>query len=405
MMGEEVDGDGHSGLYHTSSQVLLARLYDNVLTNLHPLGLRQTCANCGQLADTIDTETETEAETEAESTERSESSDDNEEERSEFSDSDLSSTSTDITVRLTRNFSHHNILKKSSVETPTLHSSKSLSSLPVRAESREHSKLSRTRGQTGQIPVRQRVQFSLHPLLIYSDESHFGQQSSHQKLIRQNNVLAGLEQDEETEDTLSPPVILEDEEGSGLEAAEAGHQQEETDYYKTMKTGESIYSYAYRDAFSPAALIKLEDCSEVSEDVYDSIKAPSEISKVDVMSDTMSDKGDLFFSISKGRRNHLKLHRHVGWDLERLKEDQDPAGHSAGQQRERKENRNHSRLLPILMQEEKKRVIAETNAVRQKQNKQDVCYYKSRNPAQYKNVRNSKVRYISVHYMSSYYSK
>ena len=112
-MGEDVDGDGHSGLYHTSSQVLLARLYDNVLTNLHPLGLRQTCANCGQLADTIDTETETETETEAESesTESSESSDDNEEERSEFSESDLSSTSTDITVRLTRNFSHQNILK------------------------------------------------------------------------------------------------------------------------------------------------------------------------------------------------------------------------------------------------------------------------------------------------------
>ena len=109
MMGE--DGEegaaaaaaGHSGLYHTSSQVLLARLYDNVLTNLHPPGLRQACVNCGQLEleDTTDTETETETET----------SDDNEEERSEFSDSDLSSTSTDITVRLTRNFSHHNILK------------------------------------------------------------------------------------------------------------------------------------------------------------------------------------------------------------------------------------------------------------------------------------------------------
>merc|ERR1711988_38076 len=79
-------------------------------------------------------------------------------------------------------------------------------------------------------------------------------------------------------------------EGSGL-------QRETMDYYKTMKTGENIYSYAYRDAFSPAALIKLEDCSDVSEDVYDSIKAPSEISKIDLMSDTMSDKGDLFFSI------------------------------------------------------------------------------------------------------------
>merc|ERR1711981_648671 len=157
MMGEDGEaGGGHSGLYHTSSQVLLARLYDNVLTNLHPPALRQTCVNCGQLEleDTTDTETETET------------SDDNEEERTEFSDSDLSSTSTDITVRLTRNFSHQNILKKSSGETRTLHYSKSLSSLPLRLETREHTKLSRAGGRAGEIAVRQRVQFSLHPDLI-----------------------------------------------------------------------------------------------------------------------------------------------------------------------------------------------------------------------------------------------
>ena len=124
-------------------------------------------------------------------------------------------------------------------------------------------------------------------------------------------MLAGLDpvikhQDEECVETLSlSPSETSDGggEGSVLEAAEAGEtgeaslQQGGSDYYKTMKTGENMYSYAYRDAFSPAALIKLEDCSDVSEEVYDSIKAPSEISKVDVMSDTMSDKGDLFFSI------------------------------------------------------------------------------------------------------------
>ena len=104
MMGEDVEAGGHSGLYHTSSQVLLARLYDNVLTNLtNTPGLRQTCVNCGQLEVEVEDTTETETETET--------SDDNEEDRSDFSDSDLSSTSTDITVRLTRNFSHHNILK------------------------------------------------------------------------------------------------------------------------------------------------------------------------------------------------------------------------------------------------------------------------------------------------------
>merc|ERR1712001_773028 len=296
MMGE--DGVGHSGLYHTSSQVLLARLYDNVLTNLHPPGLRQTCVNCGQVGRRSSTSTDS-------------SSDDNEEERSEFSDSDLSTTSTDITVRLTRNFSHQNILKRSSAETRTLQYSRSLSSLPLRAETREHTKLTRTRGPTGEIPLRQRVTFSLHPRLIYSDETEDSQEVNHQKLVRKSNVLAGLDpvikhQDEECEDTpsLSPSETSEDGgEDSGLEAAEAGEageaslQQGGTDYYKTMKAGENMYSYAYRDAFSPAALIKLEDCSDVSEEVYDSIKAPSEVSKVDVMSDTMSDKGDLFFSI------------------------------------------------------------------------------------------------------------
>jgi len=378
MTGEE--GGGHSGLYHTSSQVLLARLYDNVLTNLHPAGLRQkACVNCGQLADSSSSHTE--------------SSDDNAEERSEFSDSDLSSTSTDITVRLTRNFSSHNISKKSPAETRTLQYSRSLSSLPLRPGTRDHAKLTRITGQTGEIPVRQKVKFSLHPHLIYSDETGDSEQSNHQKLVRKSNVLTGLapvirNQEEECE-------TLEDEEESGVEDDEtdeadeaSGLQRETMDYYKTMKTGENIYSYAYRDAFSPAALIKLEDCSDVSEDVYDSIKAPSEISKIDVMSDTMSDKGDLFFSISKGRRNYLKLHRHVGWDMERVKEVQEPVD----LQEKKKENRNHSRLLPILMHEEKKRVIAETNAVRQKQNNQDLCYYKYKHPPQYKNVRNSKIQ-------------
>ena len=150
--------------------------------------------------------------------------------------------------------------------------------------------------------MRQKVKFSLHPHLIYSDETGDSQQSNHQKLVRKNNVLTGLapvirNQEEECE-------TVEDEEESGVEDDEtdeadeaSGLQRETMDYYKSMKTGENIYSYAYRDAFSPAALIKLEDCSDVSEDVYDSIKAPSEISKIDVMSDTMSDKGDLFFSI------------------------------------------------------------------------------------------------------------
>merc|ERR1719397_2261409 len=128
MMGTDstTSTEGHSGLYHTSSQVLQARLYDNVLTNL---GLRQTCSNCGQLA-------QTESDT---------TSDDNDEESSDLTDSDVSSTSTGITVRLTTNYSHHNIDKKSNSETSNLQYSKSLSSLPQRLETPGHSNLSRTR--------------------------------------------------------------------------------------------------------------------------------------------------------------------------------------------------------------------------------------------------------------------
>ena len=187
--------------------------------------------------------------------------------------------------------------------------SKSLSSLPQRRETgeqSEHAKLRRTRGPSGEISARQRVQFSLHPHLIYSDETEDSQPSNHPKLIRQSNVLAGLDpvvrkrnREEESEDSPSPSVTLEGGEEAGLEADDAGLQQEGRDYYKTMKTGggEDIYSYAYRDAFSPAALIKLEDRSDVSEDIYDSIKAPSELSKVEVMSDSLSEPGDLFLSI------------------------------------------------------------------------------------------------------------
>merc|ERR1712066_920670 len=318
MMGTDTttSTEGHSGLYHTSSQVLLARLYDNVLTNL---GLRQTCSNCGQLAET-----------------ESNTSDDNDD---DLTDSDVSSTSTDVTVRLTRNYSHHNIEKKSYSETSNLQYSKSLSSLP----------------QILETPVRQRVTFSLHPELVYSNERENNHQANnHQKLIRKNNVLElqsvikTKEEETESEYTEEEKELEEDGNDDDIEN-DVLDQHKEMDHYKTMKTGENIYSYAYRDAFSPAALIRLEDCSDVSEDVYDSIKAPSEMSGTDIMSDSMSDKGDLFLSISKGRRNYLKLHRHVGWDLESVREDE---GSVLEHGENTNENLTHSRLLPILIHEE-----------------------------------------------------
>ena len=132
--------------------------------------------------------------------------------------------------------------------------------------------------------------------MIYSDQREKYHQNIHQKLIRKNNVLTELEKDEtETEESED----IDKEKGEeGIDDDDAGENDEdgEIDHYKTMMSRENIYSYAYRDAISPAALIRLEECSDVSEDVYDSIKDPSE-SKVDIMSDTMSDTGDLFLSI------------------------------------------------------------------------------------------------------------
>ena len=76
-----------SGLYHSTSQVLLARLYDNVLTTA---AIRKTCSNCGQVADT-------------------DTSEDEEEEAMDLSESDESSSSTDIRLRLRRHYSQYNM--------------------------------------------------------------------------------------------------------------------------------------------------------------------------------------------------------------------------------------------------------------------------------------------------------
>ena len=159
-----------------------------------------------------------------------------------------------------------------------------------------HSKLSRTRGKIS--PIRQKVQFSLLPELIYSDErENNNQQSNHQRLIRKNNVLAELAFNTGGDKMEQVETECEEAEEEDNTETEVEDQSDETDHYKSVRTGENIYSYAYRDAFSPAALIKLDDGSEVSEDVYDSIKAPSDMSKVDIMSDTASEAGDMFLSI------------------------------------------------------------------------------------------------------------
>lgn len=149
-------------------------------------------------------------------------------------------------------------------------------------------------------------------------------------------------------------------------------ETESEDYYKTLKDDEDDYSYAYRDAFSPAVVIKLEDGnnSEYSEDIYEVIEHPENLEKarpkVRAASETPSEQDNPFFlSISKGRRNHLKLHRFVDWDLDsdlvhggadqHLADDVDVEFlHKHQQEDPRGEGR--SRLLPFLLFKKRRKI-------------------------------------------------
>ena len=90
--------------------------------------------------------------------------------------------------------------------------------------------------------------------------------------------------------------LTEEEKDDNNKESKVEEDEEETDHYQSVRSGENLYSYAYRDSFSPAAMIKLEDCSDVSEDFYDSIKAPSETSRGDTV-ESVSEAGDMFLSI------------------------------------------------------------------------------------------------------------
>ena len=88
-------------------QVLLARLYDSALSSA---GHRQTCCQCGFRNEEEDDQTI-----------YSDAENNSDDDSSDSDDSDASSTSTNTTIRLTRHFSHHNILRVSfSAETKCL---------------------------------------------------------------------------------------------------------------------------------------------------------------------------------------------------------------------------------------------------------------------------------------------
>jgi len=75
------------------------------------------------------------------------------------------------------------------------------------------------------------------------------------------------------------------------------------------------YSYAYSAPMSPAALIKLGENGEYSEDSSIVSSTDSNIYEViEQATPECSEQGSLYLNISRGRRDHLKLHRGVGWD-------------------------------------------------------------------------------------------
>jgi len=368
-------------------------------------GHRQACYSCGydDLDDSDDTDTE--------------------------DDSDASSTSTNLTVKLNRNYSYHNITRTivdGNSAVSSLQHSKSLSSLPLPLKNIDNNKntnnpknalqtknkLSRARGFS-ESHSKPRVTFSLHPELICSEaEQEVTSATGHRKLTKRENVLVNssvqcddditsdCKDDTETEletdaDTTTDPYDTIPDEDSKSDTDSSSDTEE---YYKTIKSTENVYSYAYKDSISPAALIQLENVSvvsEVSESVYDVLGA--ETSKMEAVSDSMSEREDMFFSISKGRRKYLKFHKYVGWDINSVAEDTNEEAHDPDHDTTSNvTDAKHSRLLPLLLHEEKKQMIAENNQ-KPKFNSEDVRYYKY---AQYKNVRTSKES-ESCHYSKS----
>merc|ERR1711988_759468 len=122
------------------------------------------------------------------------------------------------------------------------------------------------------------------------------------------------------------------------------------------------------------------------------------------MSESMSEREDFFFSISKGRRNYLKLHKYVGWELNSVAEEKENNQTSPKPIIQNKvsykpvpengPNGDHSRLLPLLLEEEKKLMISENNHQKNLQMKMNNSggLFKSYKYAQYKNVRGSKIQ-------------
>lgn len=243
--------------------------------------------------------------------------------------------------------------------------------------------------------LKPKVTFSLYPQLIYSESSNGavdGTVKEHKRLARKENIFKSenkaeniqiniddessevpeteTEEDGDTTTDAYDTIADEDSEDSKDEASETEEDKSEAEsHYKSIKCQDDDYSYAYKDCLSPAALIKMENesvVSEVSEVVYESLRnVPRTVEKdnMSTMSESVSEREDFFFSISKGRRNYLKLHKYVDWELNSVTEEKEkqqaPANSLPVSNKisfkpipEKGSIGDHSRLLPLLLEEE-----------------------------------------------------
>jgi len=312
---------------------------------------------------------------------------------------------------------------------PNLKHSKSLNSLPephifTPNIKPTHKKLERARGAN---LLKPRVTFSEFTENINVSEKH------HPKLARQENILrvnlkykSSPDSDNKCIDTSSNTANKPFEIRDNLATSDTD-ETESDDHYKTVKGVDDDYSYAYRDAFSPAVLIRLEEdeTSEYSEDLYEVIEhpentpKPSDNPKVPLTSDSQSDPENPFFlSISKGRRNQLKLHKFVDWDLESDFEEsakdryesqvvgvqgehpltsvgEEDLFHTDGvgfhNKIEFNRRDDHRRVVPLILEETEENTAPDTNYIKNRCVKTDseIKYFRYKN---YRNVRSSKIK-------------
>ena len=90
--------------------------------------------------------------------------------------------------------------------------------------------------------------------------------------------------------------------------------KQKTVFQKQILNSDTNLCY-FSAPMSPAALIKLGENVEYSEDSSIVSSTDSNIYEViEHATPECSEQGSLYLNISRGRRDHLKLHRGGGWD-------------------------------------------------------------------------------------------